>query len=82
MNTWIENHNKIFERMWEAKNVPEWWTDLLQGKQMLTNNHMHVLEWNKLSMYNNQPINQSINHKEITYVGSPPKPIHTYFKTF
>ena len=56
MNTWIENHNKISEWIWEAENVPEWWTDLLQGKKNVSdqtqNNRMHVIECSK-------PIKQS-----------------------
>ena len=33
MNT---TQNKIIEWMRDANNVPEWWTDLLQGKQMVS----------------------------------------------
>ena len=36
---WISLKTKITEWIGEAKNVPEWWTGLLQWKQILAIKH-------------------------------------------
>ena len=66
VNWWIsnENHNKITEWIWEAKNVPEWWPDLFHRKLRSVNKHRMIMciSWNRInqSCVAIKSINQSI----------------------
>ena len=46
------------ERTWMMNRAPQAKINVSKQSQ---NNRMHVLEWSKSSMYNNHPIDQSIN---------------------
>ena len=52
--------NKITEWTGEAENVLEWWSGLLQGKQMLVNKHSIIacMSWSGI-IQTNIAINQS-----------------------
>ena len=62
MDTKEITHNKITEWTGETENVPEWWSSLLQRKQMLVNKHRIIAGMSRSGIIQtNIAINQSIN---------------------